>query len=71
MTTNTKQAMLALINATQAIHEAILSLKEVPAGHLYARVMTHMDLATFDRIINLLVEAGRVKKEGHLLIAIH
>lgn len=55
-------AMVAL-----AIAEAIQALGEVPAVHLYARVMDKMSYEVFSRIIDVLVKAGVVKKANHLL----
>lgn len=51
-----------------AVGEAIRGLGEVPSGHLYARLMGHMDLATYEKIVELLVAAGKVeRKASHLL----
>jgi len=52
---------------TIAIAEAIQTLREVPAGHLYAHVMQHMSLDEFERVIAVLVRAGVVKRANHLL----
>ena len=57
-----------VIDATnQAIKES--GKQGIPEGHLYAMVMDIMSLETFNSIINLLVEAGKVIRVGHLLTA--
>lgn len=60
-----RQAAIAM---TRALAEAIRDLKEVPAGHLYAQVMGHLSLETFESIIGILVGAGLVTRAGsHML----
>jgi hypothetical protein len=63
---NQVQAQVAVI---KAVAEAIQSLGEVPAGHLYANLMGHgLSLDTFESIIGILVAAEVVKRDGsHLL----
>ena len=52
-----------------AIADAIRSLKEVPSGHLYAAVMDKVSLNTYNQIIDILIKAGRVRREpSHLLV---
>lgn len=50
-----------------AVAEAIRELGSVPNGHLYARLMGHMDLETYNKIIDILKKGGLVKEENHLL----
>jgi hypothetical protein len=58
----------AAVRVCAAVAEAIRSLGEVPSGHLYARLMSDMDLATSQRIIAALVGAGLVRQDdSHLL----
>lgn len=47
--------------------ETIRDLKEVPSGHLYASVMNHMCLDTYNAYIGALKGAKLVKEEHHLL----
>lgn len=55
------------IEAVKAIAEAIRELKEVPSGELYARVMNHMSLSTYNSIIDLLVRTKIIENKNHLL----
>jgi len=50
-----------------AMAEAIRSLGSVPSGHLYARLMGHVNLETYELIISVLVKANLVKQENFLL----
>lgn len=65
--TNTGKHVAAAFTATVAIAEAIRELGEVPSGHLYAQLMTRMDLRTYQRIIETLKGAGLVSETAHLL----
>jgi hypothetical protein len=56
----TKQEALAEI-----LGEAIQGLGEVPNGHLYARVMGHISLDTYNGAIEALKDSGLVT--AHLL----
>jgi hypothetical protein len=59
----------AVLEVIQAVAEAIKDLGEVPSGHLYAMLMGHMSLETYEGIINVLVRSGKVeKKMSHLLV---
>ena len=64
---NSKQVRAAL-SAIVMIAEAIRASAEVPAGHIYATVMGHMDLATFGSFIDKLVGAKVVERRGDLLL---
>jgi len=59
-----KQALAALT----AIAEAIQTLGEVPSGHLYARVMGHMDIHAYERIIATLIKAGLVVQDRSYML---
>ena len=59
--------MTTSLPAIRALADAIKALGEVPSGHLYARVMAHMDIHTYDAIIGVLTRAGLVKSSNHLL----
>jgi len=50
-----------------AVGEAIRDLGSVPSGHLYARLMGHMDLDTYNKLIGLLKQANLVEESNHLL----
>lgn len=62
--TNQEKAALQVV---LAVGEAIKDLGSVPSGHLYARLMEHMSLETYNKVIALLVKTGAVKEENHLL----
>jgi len=64
----TKEQAAAAIRVVQAVAEAIREAGEIPAGHLYALMMNVTDLAGFDRIVGLLIDAGVVLKKGDLLV---
>lgn len=64
----TKEQIQAYILAVRAIADAIKELKQVPAGTMYATLMSKMSLEAFDRIIGHLIDAGVVKRhDSHLL----
>lgn len=68
-TPNTTAQIRAYVETVLAVSEAIRELKKVPAGHLYARLMAHMKLQTFDGIIKHLTDAGVVRREAsHMLV---
>lgn len=50
-----------------AVAETIRELGNIPSGHLYARVMNHIDLPLYNKIIDTLVNLKFVKNENHLL----
>lgn len=60
-------AARAYLNACQAVAETIRELGEVPSGELYARLMSVLDIATYERIIGTLKGAGVVAERGNLL----
>lgn len=62
--TNQEKAALQIV---LAVGEAIKELGSVPSGHLYARLMGHMSLEVYNKVIALLVKTGAVKQENHLL----
>jgi len=57
----------AAVQAAMAIAEAIKGLGSVPSGHLYARLMGHMSLSTYNTIIDFLKRNNVVKESGNLL----
>jgi hypothetical protein len=51
-----------------AIARAIEELGTVPSGHLYARLMGHLDIDAYQSVIATLVRAGLVREcANHLL----
>jgi hypothetical protein len=49
------------------IADAIEELGSVPSGHLYAQICMHLNLDDYNDVISVLVNAGLVKEENHLL----
>jgi hypothetical protein len=64
----TKQQVRAAFQAIAALADAIRELERVPSGHLYARVMGHIDLDTYESFIDKLVGAKLVERKGHELV---
>lgn len=64
----TKTQAKAALGAAMAIAETIRELKEVPSGILYANVMGHMSFDVYQRVIEVLTNAGLVAQQpNHLL----
>lgn len=65
------QQIQALLALCALIAETIEECPEgVPEGTLYAMLMTiGCSLERFNTIVNIMVSAGKVKKQGHLLLA--
>lgn len=57
----------AAVQIASAIAGAIKDLGEVPSGHLYARVMGHMSLQTYELILTMLQRAGLIEVKNHLI----
>jgi len=57
----------ALIAAIRAVGDTIRDLGEVPSGHLYAMLMGHMSLETYNKLIGALQQSKLVKVENHLI----
>ena len=58
------KAMLAVV---QSIAEIIRLAKEIPSGHLYARLMNSMDLNQYTSIIECLKRTGLIEEINHML----
>jgi len=64
-----QKRIAATANIVAAVAETIRDLGSVPSGHLYARLMGHMNLETYEGIIGVLVRKGMVRQEpSHLLV---
>ncbi len=63
----TAEQVTAGIRMAAAVAEAIRDLGSVPSGHLYARLMGHMSLETYNKIITILKNAKLVEESNHLL----
>lgn len=51
----------------EAVSEAIRDLGSVPSGHLYARLISYMQLPTYNALIDSLKRQGLVSEKAHLL----
>ena len=66
MTGEAEQIEAALL-VTKVIADAIRELGAVPSGHLYVWVMNYLSLEQFNRVIDLLKDAGLVTETAHEL----
>lgn len=57
----------AAVEIIMLVGDAIRELGEVPSGELYARLMGHMSLDGYQKILSVLKGAGLVKESSHLL----
>jgi hypothetical protein len=66
--TPTHDQVRAAIEVTRAVADCIRELRQVPSGHLYARLMGHLSIEQFEQIISTLVHANLVRRHpSHLL----
>jgi hypothetical protein len=56
------------IEVCKALASAIHAAKEIPSGHLYAAVMGHLTLETYNACLATLEKTGLIKVEGSHLI---
>ena len=61
------KSVRAAMQYVAAIAEAIRDLNEVPSGHLYAQVMSHINLESYNRVIKILTDAKMIKVSNHLI----
>lgn len=66
-TQETKQQVNGAVLMTAAIADAIRELGTVPAGVLYANLMSVVSIQQFDAIIRMLVKAELVSNVAHEL----
>lgn len=58
----------AALSVILTLTEAIRQLGEIPSGHLYAQVCSHMDLQTYTSLIERIKGAGLVEEsQGGML----
>jgi hypothetical protein len=65
----TKEALLAFVQLCDAVVDAVKEAgpQGAPAGPMYAAFMSvGMSLEQFERMMDVLVKAGRLRKQGHL-----
>ena len=64
-----KEQIAAVLMAIKALADVIREKGEVPSGELYANVMGHVSLETYNSMVDRLVGTGLVKRtNSHLLI---
>ena len=66
--TETFERVKPVLDAIQEIITAAGS-QGLPSGHLYAMLMGYMDLQTYQTMIGLMVKAGGVTLQNHVLRA--
>jgi hypothetical protein len=67
-----KEDLEAFLAIKEAVYEAIEASGEsgIPSGHLYAMLMGHMSLTTYNGLVTLLKESGKVTEAHHVLRAV-
>jgi len=60
----TKAALAAVIAVTETVRQA----GRVPSGVLYAVLCDRMDLPAFEKMLQIIVGTGLVKRDGHELV---
>jgi len=63
----TDEQARTFLDVAAVIGEIIRELGNVPAGHLYARVMGQINLDQFNMVIGILVAANLVSQRNHEL----
>jgi len=63
-----KDQLQNAMEVCKALASAIHAAKEIPSGHLYAAVMGHMTLETYQACIRTLEKTGLIKEESSHLI---
>lgn len=63
----TAQELRAALDVIITIAETIRTLRSVPSGELYARVMGVLSLDSYNRAIDNLKRAGLVAESAHVL----
>lgn len=59
-----EQKAIAIV---QVVADVIRELGSVPSGHLYANLMGHMTLDTYQSIISILTRAKLIRVEHHVI----
>jgi hypothetical protein len=63
----TAHGLDAALAIVRAVGEAVRELRQVPEGVLYANLASHMSLAQFRAVVNILKDAGMVTVENHVV----
>lgn len=65
--TTTKEQVKAALDTVRAVADCIQALGKVPNGELYARVMAHTDLATYNKVVETLINCKLVENRMNVL----
>lgn len=63
-----KKQVNAYFSMIRAIADTIKDLKRIPSGHLYAQLMSHIDLSTYEKIIDILKRTKLIEEKHNELI---
>jgi len=63
----TKQELLKI---ALAIYQTVAELGFVPSGTIYAALMNQIDLQTYQDLIQMLKDIGKIKEVNHVLFAV-
>ena len=66
--TITRDELKAGLRTVQTIAEAIREVKRIPSGHLYAQVIGKLELSAYERILNILKNAGLIEIKSDEII---
>ena len=64
----TRDQIKAALNALMAVADAIRAAQQIPSGRLYAALMTKLDLAAYNKIIDQLKRAELVREQNGMLV---
>ena len=65
--TVTPDQVKAALRVIRLVADAIRDLGSVPSGHLYATLMSHLSLESYQHVIGTLKHAGLVEERFHEL----
>jgi hypothetical protein len=63
----TKQELLKI---ALAIYQTVAELGSAPSGTIYATLMNQIDLHTYQDLIQMLKDIGKIKEVNHVLVAV-
>jgi hypothetical protein len=68
--TTRQQALDALDEILDAMTTVVATTGGIPSGELYAVMMDKVDLNTYQKLVDMLVRANRVKVSNHYITAV-
>lgn len=64
-----RETLDTAVKTIRLVGELIKDADAIPSGHLYAALMSHMSLNTYEGVIKILVDTGLVRRGPmHMLI---